>query len=397
MMHSRRIAVRVDNRDEYAFHVSRDLTWNHFNSDRSLAKLEGEWAPANNPYDEQFIARIKSFADSIKDVSADRGPIWGEHIKQHQFIFDWLAANELEQVHDHLNHLHISPLMHLICSSWGDPALGERNPKVKETTLLKIWDTLLSVCEYVGVAPKQNIEQGPSLLNVPVDVLVSALDLTPPRFQGAYYALKTSSGLFTDRSLMSLYAALRVDNEYGGYRNRNVDMPIVEIGGGGGYVAYWLRQLGYRNITLVDLPTVLICQAYQLGANYGNKNICLPHEDLDRTFKFLTPELFLADTDTKYELVINCDSMAEMSETIARDYLRHIDKRANRFFSMNQETGYDQRRVLDDVIEYNNTEGGGLEHTNRSMTWVREGYTDDWFTSHSEYPKLSHQINPSKD
>lgn len=66
----------------------------------------------------------------------------------------------------------------------------------------------------------------------------------------------------SDRDPMALYAAIRISELC---PDRHT--PICEIGGGAGYMAFYLSQLGYTDITIIDFPTINTAQGYWLRAN----------------------------------------------------------------------------------------------------------------------------------
>jgi 2-polyprenyl-3-methyl-5-hydroxy-6-metoxy-1,4-benzoquinol methylase len=89
-------------------------------------------------------------------------------------------------------------------------------------------------------------------------------------------------GLFSDRDIMALGVAIRIKETYW---NRK-DISICDIGSGLGYLPYYLKQLGFNNITHVDLPTISVASKYFMKTN-------MPDFDL----KYVSPQ----DFDGKYD------------------------------------------------------------------------------------------------
>jgi hypothetical protein len=319
--------------------------------------------------------RLSAFIKSSK-WAKDPGNMWGDIFQQHQFFLEWMRTGELEKAHDHLNLMHQSPLMTGITQGSGETEIMNEYPEVLTMRLLRAWDVFLGVMEYVGIISPQNHEQGASFVTISEETLLehAPAHMVAPRWQGGLWGLATSRGLFSERDLMSLYIALKIREKF------PLESRIMEIGGGAGYIAYWLYKLGYRNIHMVDIPSVAACQAYQLAANIGAENISLSNESHEAAVKFISPEQIPHRIDN-FDLVVNCDSMPEMDKDSLNTYLDFIVNHAGSFYSINQECRGTYNGTMQHVVrsviknEYQNK----ITRVDRSRFWLRDGYTEEWY------------------
>ncbi len=177
------------------------------------------------------------------------------------------------------------------------------------------------------------------------------------------------AGLATDRGVLSyrvppaLYQAWRISQLVGGRSSPRV----LEIGGGLGRTAYYARQFGIRDYTIVDIPMTLVAQANFLGRTLGEDALHLYGEDryAPEAVKLLPPSAFLEST-SRYDLVLNVDSMTEMARDTAQAYCHAIHARADTFLSINHEgLGFTVAELMP----------GGMFQ--RSLYWMRPGYVEE--------------------
>jgi hypothetical protein len=244
-------------------------------------------------------------------------------------------------------------------------------------------DKLVSLAEAVGFLPVENPEQGSfgANLHVNSDELVAGIsrklgiDISPPDIDGGLLKLKTNRGLFGERDLNAIFTALLLRRVLNGAR----DLQICEIGGGSGRVAYWSRRLGLTSYTIIDLPHVNVVQGYYLLKALPADRVLLYGEDAKADTHELTiwPNHAVHELHgPEYDLVLNQDSMPEMSRPIVDDYLGWIRARCRGvFLSINHESkaaygdGVRQVSVPEAVAEI-----GGFELQDRYPYWLRRGY-----------------------
>lgn len=398
-----------DNKDYYRVFLTRDAEHVSRNShdDKELAKLEGGWCEADAPYDPVFLDRLTAYINStdlsVYNSSGERKKstdeagadhetpsvatsMWDDHSKRHLPFLHNLKNGESHAAYRTLNRMYQSAVMHGITQGDIDTRYTQMYPGIREIRLKRTWDILLGICEYVGIVPPQNHEQGASYLVVPIVTLIRALEahlrhnfqvpiFEAPPWQGGQWCLHTECGLFGDRDLIALYLAMKIAEKF-----PERTFKIAEIGGGSGFVAYWLYLFGYRNITMVDLPIVACCQAFQLKTNLPDATISLPNERDPANIKFLDAQQFI-DGNHQFDLVINCDSLPEMSLETVHAYLDAISRQSQFFYSINQESRAQGPDGRQHSIRYEIKQHfrGKLVRADRSRFWLRDGYTEEWY------------------
>jgi hypothetical protein len=243
-------------------------------------------------------------------------------------------------------------------------------------------DKLVSLAEAVGSLPVENPEQGPYGVNLhgdPDDIVVGisqrlGIDIAPPDIDGGLLKLKTSHGLFGERDANAIFTAwllAYVARERGARR-------ICEIGGGSGRVAYWVHRLGPMSHTIIDLPHVNVVQAYYLLKAAPDARITLYGEEAKADSELtIWPNHALDELpDAQFDLVLNQDSMPEMSRATVDDYLRWIRKTCQgAFLSINHESKPAYGENLQHVsVPEAVAAAGGLDLLNRYPYWLRDGY-----------------------
>jgi hypothetical protein len=261
------------------------------------------------------------------------------------------------------------------------------DPSYREFLALMAKDKLVSLAEAVGGLPVENPEQGPWGVNLHTgqDEIASriaerlGIDIEPPDIDGGLLKLPTSRGLFGERDANAIFTAwlvARIAADRSAHR-------ICEIGAGSGRVAYWSQRLGLKSYTIIDLPHVNVVQGFYLLKAAPDARVRLygeqpqaepeltiwPHHALD--------ELHGAE----FDLVLNQDSMPEMSSETVADYLRWIRKVcAGAFLSINHESRppYGQNLQHVSVPEVVATVGG-LKLQERYPYWLRRGYVTELY------------------
>ncbi|TDN67198.1 putative sugar O-methyltransferase [Paraburkholderia sp. BL10I2N1] len=233
-----------------------------------------------------------------------------------------------------------------------------------------IYDALLRLAEAIGARHLNYPEiLGPGPIAPPVDEISSDIDRVagfrvtfPNPFPGEI-GLFTSRGVASFRSVQSLYQAYRIQELVGS------DARVIEIGGGLGRTAFYARQFGIRDYTIIDLPITNVAQAYFLGRTLGQDMVSLFGEN-QHGIRILPLTEFLDATD-RYDLVVNVDSLTEMSRDTALAYCKAIRSRANKFLSINHEFNPFTVREICATLE--------THSSTRTPYWLRCGYVDEVF------------------
>lgn len=287
------------------------------------------FAPSTTPNDvlildacDLFIKRVETGEDLSK------GRIWDTNVNLHKDIVQALQKKDLDYLRPMFANMCRTPLTQGV--GFGEEYAGRLigNPFWRKTEGHSIYDKLLSLLEVVGATALFNAEEYFYLRHVrdvwqtDINILLDALFekigvvLPAPANLGGAFGLETKYGIYTERDFLSMAVALDIR------QNFDDTFEICEIGGGIGHLAYYLNLLGFENYTIVDIPTISVLQKYFLSDNLPNHKI-----------KLLTPAEFTG----RYDLVVNVDSLTEMSIEDASRYVNLIAENGNYFISINTE------------------------------------------------------------
>jgi hypothetical protein len=258
-----------------------------------------------------------------------------------------------------------------------------RDSAYREFLALMAKDKLVSLAEAVGALPVENPEQGPYGVSLHTDVneLVARIsnrlgvDIAPPDVDGGLFKLRSNRGLFGERDANAIFTAWLLSGVLRGHETPRV----CEIGAGSGRVAYWSWRLGVTSYTIIDLPRVNVVQGYYLLKSLPADAVVLYGERstaAEGTFTIWPSHAIHELEGRAYDLVLNQDSMPEMSRETVEDYLRWI-RRASRgvFVSINHESKPSYGRNLVHVSVPEAIAGaGGFERLERYPYWLRRGY-----------------------
>lgn len=176
------------------------------------------------------------------------------------------------------------------------------------------------------------------------------------------YGLVTERGIASFRVPQALYQAWRISQLVSGLPNPR----ILEIGGGLGRTALYARQFGILDYSVVDIPISSLAQGYFLGRTIGENHVALAGEPGSPSqIKLISASTFLSDT-SRYDLIVNIDSLTEIGRRAADDYWRAIESRSDIFFSVNHEAN---KFTVADLM--------GPTPASRAPYWLRRGYVEE--------------------
>jgi hypothetical protein len=257
---------------------------------------------------------------------------------------------------------------------------------------LKYWDEVVSLAEYLGLLRVECPEshQAVSSLAVDIHAIISAIEqslgmsISFPDV-GSPYGIVANNSLIMMEQLEHIYVGLRVNEAISAHltAQENDALNIVEIGGGYGGLAYWLFQLGLpagSHYTIVDLPVVNVLQTYFLAGTLGPERIALFGEP-----RFPTTCISIVPTHavrmgqcSPVDVLINENSMPEMSEAIVTDYLSWArDNLRGIFYNYNKEAGAIVRGQREPWVSEIVSRIGGFARLYRGLSWVRSGYVEE--------------------
>jgi len=363
-----------------------DLLFHDFGNEPIIAK--GEFGFSGYPLTEgEFIHRLRKVANSEIGLAqkVNEPDIWSGIVARHRDFVDLLNQNE-SAAESYLNRMFSSPLTHGL--EQGDEQYKELAGSVnaRQLMLCQIMDKLARLAEACACVPVENPEQGErgKLVHSNPDLLLDQIEekletkISPPAFKGDLFCLKTGHGLFTSRDFLAIYEANRIAELCPDRRT-----AICEIGGGTGYLPYYCQQLGFRNYTIIDLPTVNLVQAYFLHKNLPETELILSDDsnpfERGEALRVLSSRFFKISPKHIFDIVVNVDSLPEIADEFAVDYLRNMSDCTKLFLSINQESmaprndqGNVQARVTDQV-----SVAGGWRRISRHPFWMRKGYVEE--------------------
>lgn len=245
-------------------------------------------------------------------------------------------------------------------------------------------DKLVLLAEAVGAIAPMNPEQSTVDHEARRDPgeLVQAIEaslgmaITPPPIDGGLLKLDTGRGLLGEHDLNAIYTAHLVDRLLAQRRGA----AICEIGGGSGRVAHWSRRMGRATYTLVDLPLVNVVQGFYALKTMPAEQVVLygerPPGGTDGCLRILPAHALEELQDASFDLILNQDSMPEMHEDVASDYLRWVARTCRGVFvSINHANKHEygpglRHTSVPELV----ARLGGLRLRDRQLYWLRRGY-----------------------
>jgi hypothetical protein len=260
----------------------------------------------------------------------------------------------------------------------------EANPLARQKEALFLVDKLLALAESIGILPAQTPEQGHwGYSGLDIAALLTQIQarvpfpMTPPAAGGGSFGFSTNHGVMCMKDIQAIYAAIRVRDLLSSAPTKTV----LEIGGGTGTLAYYLAKAGVEQISIFDLPTVSVMQAYYLMRSLGPDEVTLYGENTKARVRLLPYWQLENEPAKSHALAINLDSLPEIEHDTALNYMRLIkEKVSGHFWSVNQEgqgrnTGGKSQNVVWHLIE----KSGGFRRMHRFPHWLRAGWIEELY------------------
>lgn len=185
----------------------------------------------------------------------------------------------------------------------------------------------------------------------------------PNPFAGEF-GIATSKGLVSYRAIQAVYQSVLV--------RRYAAESCLEIGGGMGRTAYFGHLLGLK-YTIIDLPMTIVGQALFLGSVLGDDAIWLLGDPAPKNGRIaLLPPSELHSVG-QVDVVLNVDSLTEMGEKTATDYLAWISANGETFVSINHEANRFKTMKLCQSLYPSSLRS-------RCPYWLRAGYVEEVFS-----------------
>jgi hypothetical protein len=322
--------------------------------------------------DDRLVERITVAYQAANRTSVGDGDsFWLQTIMDEKRpIHDALMAGNTRTVQDMLRH----PATNMLLYGFDTLTSREANPHdLGWRVWMQQWtyDNLLRLAEAVGVrrldypeAPESGPPPDPETILVWLDEAFGF----PVRFPNPFpdeVGLATSRGIASYRAVQALYQAWRIAELV----PQRTGVRVVEIGAGLGRTAFYARQFGFLDYTIIDLPMTNVAQGYFLGRTVAADAVSLFNEG-GSGLRVLPPAAFL-DAQDRYDIAVNVDSLTEMSRDTASTYCAAIKSRADLFLSINHEyNSFTVRNICRDLQ---------MHSASRTGYWLRRGYVDEVF------------------
>ena len=347
-----------------------------------------------NQIDQKIISRIKksySISMSSKEGQSISG-MWEYDLNQYYHEIHDSILNK-DNTLKLFNNMFRSKFIFGLAS--GDLVKHSNSFLGKKIWNIKYIDSIISLSSYLGCSRYESPQQGDYAQYSKLDIenIVTSIenkiksDISFPNI-GSPYGITIKKTLLTHEDLEHLYAALRIKEHLTrmGLLKGTNKFNFLEIGGGYGGLCRWLNIILEKNIntyTLVDLPLISQIQAFFLSSFFKNNNIVLANEKNNLNSKIIlkTNTEFMGDDENNYNIVINQNSMPEMTNEIVEEYLNKIsNNNLKYFFSFNHEaisTHFNQMQVsVREICEKNPK----LNLISRNPSFMRNGYLEEIFS-----------------
>jgi putative sugar O-methyltransferase len=318
---------------------------------------------------------------------SDLSPIWKRNVGRYYGALERaLMAGDPRLLGEQLRWMFRRPFLAGIATP-----IDYEDPGAPRYWALLIYDRLASLAEAVGAVRTECPEQGPvgRVFTEGIDALPAKIEaaleisLDHPRV-GAPYGILVGGRLITRETAGHLHAAVCLCEAIDTHlrRPRGEEVNVLEIGGGFAGAAMWYLRLPRRpegSYTIIDLPLMNAFQAYFLGEVYGEQALQLFGEEVgDARIRILPPQALGGPQPLVADVVFNQDSMPEMSEQAAREYLAWMQAHVRGLFvSCNQEAAAPVGGVAQLVVAELAAELGGLTRVSRRLSWVRRGCVEE--------------------
>jgi hypothetical protein len=234
-------------------------------------------------------------------------------------------------------------------------------------------DRIIALAEYVGVIRFCN----PESINftfkkdINIEELINKIfcKISLNKAEIFHTPFNREKGIYTKFGICSLRAP---DSIYQSLRTLKFGKNICEIGGGIGRTGYFSILLGCEKYTYVDLPVAGLFQSYYIATaieKFREDDSLLAQKLND--IEIMLPDDFMK-TSQCFDIVLNVDSMTEMSEEIARGYIKRISECSKYFLSINHESN---DFTVNEIVKNSNL----YNLIYREKSWLRPGYIEELY------------------
>jgi hypothetical protein len=334
------------------------------------------WRP-----DQDLLARIKrSYRTAVQSYQPEEDSMWTTIEDKRRDIHRSLFSDDDNQTIALLSTPARTELY------WGIDTIarhlveGLRTSPLSQEHVAKAIDQQFGVlAEAIGARRAWNFEANPdrpALDDDGVEAMLSEIDqevgahLTYPTPFEYEFGISTTRGLIVVKTAMAIFQAYRVKT----ISKLVSGCKILEIGPGLGRTAYYARELGLHDYTTIDLPLGIVGQACFLASALGPDNIWLMGDDpaaQSGRIRLLSPSV-LQQNPEDFDVILNADSLTEMSAERAVAYMQYAQAHCKAFISINHELN--PLRVKD-IAKITGVPFDSV----RGISNIRPGYVEDLF------------------
>lgn len=348
------------------------------------------FSPPAAPSDSQIeLCRriVSAYGAAAREDPDNLSPIWrGKVERYYGALRRTLVAGDPRALGEQLRWLFRRPFLAGISTP-----IDYEDPGAYRYWALLIYDRLVSLAEALGVLRTECPNQGltgrafaEGIDDLPARIEAAlGISLDQPRV-GAPYGILLGGRMITRETGVHLHAALCLREAIDTHLRRSPaeELRIVEIGAGFAGAAMWYLRLPQRrkgSYTIIDLPLMNAFQAYFLGEVYGADALQLYGEkENGAPIRILPPQALRGRQAPVADVVFNQDSLPELNEPAAREYLAWIQSHVNGLFlSNNQEAAAPVEGIAQLVVAELAAGCHGLTRIERRPSWVRRGYVEE--------------------
>jgi hypothetical protein len=340
---------------------------------------EGTFSTVLSPVSLGFTDRVRqAYRKAIRTSGENRSPLWSSIASRSQYTNQLLTneSYELNVIREYLSNPGSNYLFYGFDNLFKDDLeLLRSNINVRNARVLEIRYMIGLLAEAIGAVRFFNGEFGVDHPNMqerryPLEEKLAQIIRTTGdiKFQSAFpdgHGVMTTHGLVSHRSIHAVYGAWKAKKlsaEFG--------PNVVEIGAGLGRSAMFSYQLGMTDYTIIDIPLTAVSQAMFLGHALGEDNVTLTGEEPKPDAVAIVSPGFFQELDRSVSLVINVDSLTEMSLEDATGYAEMAKRKNAPVLSINHEANdHTVRQVL----------GAHFQQKYRAPYWLRSGYVEELY------------------
>lgn len=354
----------------------------------SFAVSEGLWTHAKVQTCERLIAAYKASVNqeqnAIRRITEE--DLWSRLMRENlSELLECLKEENAEKLSHYLTNfgLNYTWFGGITTGVDGYNHWDQSSP----TVAFSYFDKLVCLAEAFGILTVENPEQGLAgnwgrNIDLAAQEIADRIShflgivITPPAGVIPVAGIRLSTGILHYRHINAIYTATRLQDL------TSPEDHIAEYGAGLGFVAYYLRLMSRKNVTLFDLPLTNVISGFFLIGALGHDAVSLEGEvTRPETIKIKASWNCMNEAADQFRVTLNQDSFPEISREIFSHYARSIS---------NSTTGY----FLSINHEVEHGDGAGFKHLNvsrllssdrsfrrisRQPYWIRRGYVEELY------------------